>query len=62
MTEKPEDKNNHTYVAAPPGTAPGWGCSKCGYRDNHPSSKRRCGDFSTPAVQALHDFQPYEVD
>ena len=60
MTDKPEDKLDHTYVTNPPGTATGWVCSKCGYRHNHPASKRRCGKYSeAPPVRAKHDFDPY---
>jgi hypothetical protein len=56
---KPENKNGHTWVESPPGTAPGWVCSECGYREKHKASNRPCGDYVTQIKPALHQFDPY---
>ena len=58
-----EDKNGHVWSPAPPGTATGLSCEKCGLRHAHPKAQvTRCTrTFSRPSVKpALWDFDPYQ--
>lgn len=58
------DQNGHNWVDAPPGTAVGQACNRCGIRFANPKSKtQRCpGRYRPPQVvkPALHQFDPYQ--
>ncbi len=62
MTEP--DRQGHAWVDAPPGTATGQACKRCGIRFANPkASVSRCSGFYETVKHtkpAIHDFNPYQ--